>query len=376
MRAVLRRLSGLRLSPWQAAALLLLPLAAWAQPSDEPAPGREHHVTGGFTNRNPDAEPPARMDWLRWRWQAARAGLPPAPLREAPTVVPDLRFILANARAGSAMEPAVTWLGHATALLQVGGLNLLTDPMFSDSTSALPLAGARRAQPPALQPGQLPRVDVVLLSHDHAGHLDLPSLRALAAQPGGPPLAVVPLGLAGVVRSTGVAQVVELDWWQAHQIGEVELVLTPAQHWSGRGLLDRNSTLWGGFAVFAPQAQLFFVGATGYASDFVAIRERFAARQRGSGFDLALLPIGGYEPRWYQRTHRVNPEEAVRLHQDLGAKRSLGVYWGSFELGDEALDEPPLALAAARRKAGVRDNDFFVMAIGQTHRLPRRPAPE
>jgi N-acyl-phosphatidylethanolamine-hydrolysing phospholipase D len=144
------------------------------------------------------------------------------------------------------------------------------------------------------------------------------------------------------------------------------------QHWSGRGLHDRLKTLWGGFAVFGPSLHLFHAGDTGYSKDFADVRERFAGRQREGGFDLALLPVGAYEPRWFMTTQHVNPEEAVKIHRDLGAKRSLGIHWGTFQLTDESLDAPPAALAAARKAQGVADDDFFLLAIGQTRRLPRR----
>ena len=157
--------------------------------------------------------------------------------------------------------------------------------------------------------------------------------------------------------------------------GPVEFVLTPVQHWSGRTLTDRLETLWGGYAAFAPDLHLFFAGDTGYSPDFKDIAQHFAARQgreQGGGFDIALIPVGAYEPRWFMKSQHVNPQEAVQIHRDLGAKRSLGMHWGTFELTDEALDEPPRALAAARKAQGVPDEDFFVMAIGETRKLPRR----
>jgi N-acyl-phosphatidylethanolamine-hydrolysing phospholipase D len=149
----------------------------------------------------------------------------------------------------------------------------------------------------------------------------------------------------------------------------------PAQHWSGRGLADRMKTLWGGFAVFAPDCHLFFAGDTGYSRDFEDIRERYATRQgagAGGGFDVALLPIGAYEPRWFMATQHVNVHEALKIHRDLRAKRSLGVHWGTFELTDEPLDEPPRALASLRSAQGLAEEDFFVLAVGETRRVPRR----
>jgi N-acyl-phosphatidylethanolamine-hydrolysing phospholipase D len=199
----------------------------------------------------------------------------------------------------------------------------------------------------------------------------------LAAQAGGPPLFVVPLGLKRWFASEGITSVVELDWWQSHKLGEVEVVLTPVQHWSGRSLGDRMETLWGGYALFAPQLHVFFAGDTGYSKDFADIRARFADRQgaaAGGGFDIALLPIGAYEPRWFMHEQHVNAEEAVRIHLDVGAKASLGIHWGTFELTDEPLDEPPQKLAQARRSLNVPDSSFFTLAVGQTRQLPPRRA--
>jgi N-acyl-phosphatidylethanolamine-hydrolysing phospholipase D len=177
------------------------------------------------------------------------------------------------------------------------------------------------------------------------------------------------------MHDVGIHNVVELDWWQAHRLGAVEVVLTPVQHWSGRSLSDRMRTLWAGYALFAPEAQLFFSGDTGYSPDFADIRARFADRQgaaQGGGFDLALIAIGAYEPRWFMKEQHVNPAEAVQIHLDLNAKRSLGVHWGTFELTDEALDQPPRALAEARRAAGLADEAFTVLPIGGTLRVPPR----
>jgi len=220
----------------------------------------------------------------------------------------------------------------------------------------------------------------VLISHNHYDHLDEASVRTLAAQGGSSPLFVVPLGLAAWFRQRGITRVIELDWWQGHALqtsqGEAELVLVPAQHWSARGLRDRMKSLWGGFALFAPDCHLFYAGDTGYSRDFSDMRERFAGRQggaQGGGFDIALLPIGAYEPRWFMQTQHVNVEEALKIHADLGAKRSLGVHWGTFALTDEPLDEPPRELATRRAALGLAAPDFFTLAVGQTERLAPRP---
>ncbi|MFM7784334.1 MAG: MBL fold metallo-hydrolase, partial [Gammaproteobacteria bacterium] len=306
-----------------------------------------------------------------------RNGLPPAPSTPTPVVPAEVEFLQRNAVATSAMEPTVTWIGHASVLAQFSGLNVMTDPVFSQRASPVSFTGPMRAQPPGLTLAQLPRIDVVLVSHNHYDHLDEASVQALNAQPGGAPQFVVPLGLKAWFAERGITRVVELDWWDSHRLqgpaGEVEVVLTPAQHWSGRTLADRLATLWGGFAVFGPDLHFYYSGDTGYSPDFREIRRRFAARQTAGGFDIALIPVGAYEPRWFMREQHVNPEEAVQVHLDVGARRSMGVHWGTFNLTDEALDEPPRALARALQAKGLGPDNFFLLAVGETRRLPRRP---
>ena len=330
----------------------------------------------GFQNNYNRFEPKGLGDLIEWRWNAWREGLPPPPQEPTPRLAPDTAFTNANAIAGSQMQPAVTWIGHASVLLQIGGSNILADPVFSERVSPLPFIGPKRHVPPGLAIEELPHIDAVLISHNHYDHLDEASVRQLAAQAGGPPLFVVPLGIKAWLADNGIDHAVELDWWQSVQVGSVDIVFTPAQHWSGRGLGDRMQTLWGGFALFASDFQVFFSGDTGYSKDFADIHARFAARHGGPdrGFDLALLPVGAYEPRWFMRTQHVNPDEAVQIHIDLKVERSIGVHWGTFVLTDEALDEPPRALAAARAKRGVGEAAFSVMAIGETRRFePRAP---
>lgn len=347
-------------------------------------PSKKHHRPGGFQNNDDSFRPKSLREVLRWRWQAWRAGAPYPSTTPIPVVKPDLDFIHANARAGLAMQPAMTWIGHITVLAQFGGLNVLTDPVFSERCSPVQWAGPKRQTPPGLTPSQLPRIDVVLLSHSHYDHLDEGSVKALAAQAGGPPLCIVPLGLKPWLAQRGIHHAVELDWWDEHVIesgashARVAITLTPAQHWSSRTALDAMRTLWGGFAVRAPDCQLFFAGDTAYSKDFADIGQHFASEQtpaQGGGFDIALLPIGAYEPRWFMKDQHCNPAEAVQIFQELGAKRALAVHWGTFQLTDEALDEPPRALASALLAERISKQDFRVLAIGQTWRLPpRKPA--
>ena len=367
-RAAAAVLVGLALS--SAAALAQQAQHTQRAPASAPP---SHHRPGGFQNNYLDFAPRGLADFLRWRWNAVRQGLPPAPSQPTPAVAPDLAFIASNAKAGAAMQPAVTWIGHATVLAQVGGLNILTDPMLSERASPVSFAGPRRAHPPGLTLAQLPRIDLVVISHNHYDHCDAPTLQALHAQAGGPPQFLVPLGLKTWANELGINKVIEMDWWQQHRMGAVEVVMTPMQHWSGRSLNDRMQSLWGGWAVFAPDAHLFFAGDTGYSRDFADIAVRFADRQGGGGgFDIALIPVGAYAPRWFMKEQHVDSDEAVRMHRDLNAKRSLGIHWGTFELTDEPLDEPPRALAGAMQRAGLTEDQFFLLALGQTRKLPQR----
>src|SRR5271170_2347831 len=216
-------------------------------------PPKSHHTREGF--RNNYAGPVTRplRDVLRWQISRIRNHLPPAPTIPTPQQVADIDFVHGNAEAGPLMIPALTWIGHATALVQASGLNVLTDPVFSHRVSPVQFLGPARAQPPGIAIADLPRIDVVLISHNHYDHLDRRSVRALARQSGGAPRFLAPLGIKSWLERQGIAEAVELDWWEhyAHACPDgrsVDFHLTPAQHWSGRTLSDRNKTLWGAWA--------------------------------------------------------------------------------------------------------------------------------
>jgi N-acyl-phosphatidylethanolamine-hydrolysing phospholipase D len=358
-------------------ALLGILLSGCATVNDDFNPAKKHHRPDGFQNNYTSATDKSSSDF--WRWQRERwlAGLPKPPQKLTEVVAPDLKFVSTNH--GAKQEPAITWIGHATMLVQMGGLNILLDPVFSERASPVSFAGPKRYQAPGIALKDLPPIDLVLLSHNHYDHLDRASVIALNAQAGGPPRFIVPLGVKKWMAAEGISNVEQLDWWDQTRVktarGEVEVHFTPVQHWSARGLNDRRATLWGGFAVFAPEFHLYFSGDTGYSKDFIDTRQHFAARQTpalGGGFDMALIAVGAYEPRWFMKEQHVNPEEAVQIHLDLGAKRSIGVHWGTFDLTDESLDQPPKDLAAARAAKGLPQEAFDVMAVGQTLKLPKR----
>lgn len=341
---------------------------------------KAHHTAEGFQNNYTGTVNKSFGELIRWQRERQAAGLPKPPDAPTPTQAPDLAAIKAYVSTPQT-DPAMTWIGHASMLVQAGGLNVLTDPIFSKRASPISLIGPERKHPPGLQLADLPVIDVVLISHNHYDHLDRPSVLDMASRSeaaGKPTLFIVPLGMKSWFADLRINNAIELDWWDKHVYKGVEFNFTPVQHWSARSLGDRSQTLWGGYAVFAPDLHWYFAGDTGYSKDFADTAARFADRHidtRGGGFDIALIPIGAYQPRWFLAEQHIDPPEAVQIHRDLGAKRSVGIHWGTFELSDESLDQPPRDLATAARAKGLAAQDFTVMAIGETRRLPRRRAP-
>jgi N-acyl-phosphatidylethanolamine-hydrolysing phospholipase D len=318
-------------------------------------PAKPHHAASGFRNNYPH---PEKGGFWKWKWEQWRAGLPRRP---------EGGYHFEVAKADLSKNPSVTWVGHATLLMRIGGLNVLTDPHFSERASPLSFAGPKRVVPAVPALNELPHIDAVVLSHNHYDHLDLDSVTRLAAQPGGSPRFFVPLGLKDWFKRRGIEDVVELDWWESLQFKGLEIHFVPVQHWSRRTFTDENQTLWGGWVLRHPQLTFFFAGDAAYSRDFADIRAKFG------GFDLAALPIGAYEPRWFMKIMHMDPAEAVQVHKDLNARQSVGMHWGTFEgLTDESLYEPPERLAQERRRAGLTERDFFVMKHGETRALGPR----
>jgi L-ascorbate metabolism protein UlaG (beta-lactamase superfamily) len=259
---------------------------------------------------------------------------------------------------------AVTFIGHSTFLLQLPGLNILTDPIFSDRAGPFGWAGPKRARPPAMTMGQLPRIDVVLVSHCHYDHLDLASLQALTRAHR--PLIVTMLGNKAWLERHGVRNVVELDWWQSHAASGIGFTGTPAQHFAARSPWDRNQTLWGGFALNTSAGRIYFAGDSGFCPGFAEIGARLGP------FDLSLIPIGAYEPRWFMEPVHMNPDESVRAHLAVRSRRTIGMHFGTIQLTDEGIDAPLQALAAARTAHGVANADFITFNFGETRRFAPR----
>jgi N-acyl-phosphatidylethanolamine-hydrolysing phospholipase D len=317
-----------------------------------------HHTPEGFRNNYPH-DP--KQSFLLWQWERLSNGLPPAP-PPGGWQIPHAKTDAAALRANTS-EPTLTWIGHSAFLLQLGGVNVLVDPHFSERASPVQFAGPQRFGPLPIDVVELPRIDVVLVTHNHYDHLDLGSVRRLAAMPAGSPLFLVPLGLKAWFNGEGIMRVEEYDWWQSRSEGPLRFTLVPVQHWSKRTLWDTNRTLWGGWVIEGAGLKLVHAGDLGYSQDARDIGDRLGP------FDMALIPIGAYAPRWFMKAMHVNPAEAVQLRADLRARRAVAMHWGTFQLTDEPLDEPPAVLAAQRIAAGLSQEDFDVMKIGETRRI-------
>lgn len=255
----------------------------------------------------------------------------------------------------------VTFIGHSTFLIQTAAGNVLTDPMYSQRAGPFNVFGPRRVRQPAVLFDELPPISIVLLSHNHYDHCDLRTLRMLADRFN--PLVVTPLGNGPLVRTTGIDRVEELDWWQEGKAATLPITLTPAQHFSARGPFDRNRALWGGFTLVTGGARMFFAGDTGYAPFFRDIRRRLGS------IDLALLPIGAYEPRWFMKDVHMNPAEAVQAHLDLESSQSVSMHFGTFQLTTEGIDEPVRALEAACRSRNIPPSRFRTLDFGESLRM-------
>jgi N-acyl-phosphatidylethanolamine-hydrolysing phospholipase D len=320
-----------------------------------PKPGAPaHHLERGFRNLDPDyARPDA---WTRWRFvvpHLLRTTF--ARRRLALPVVPnDGRTLRANPPG-----PTITWVGHSTLLVQLDGVTLLTDPQWSDRASPWARVGPGRVTPPGLRFEDLPPIDLVLISHDHYDHLDEPTVRRLWQAHR--PRFLAPLGFRAWFAARGIDAVEELDWWEERAVKGLRLVCVPAQHWSARTLWDENRRLWSGWAVLGRDRRLYFAGDTGYyAPLFEAIGRRLGP------FDLAAIPIGAYRPAALMARSHTTPEQALRVLEDVRGRRLVPIHWGTFDLAQEPLAEPPARLEAEARRLGVPAERLWILRHGET----------
>lgn len=298
---------------------------------------------------NPDA-PQVRgfLDLLRWK-RTSR----PEPW---PGFVADVEPSIPVARVEGGGQ-RTTLVNHSTVLLQQRGSNILTDPIWSERASPLSWIGPRRHRKPGVAIMDLPPIDLVLISHNHYDHLDLQTLRQLAARGGS--TFVVPVGVGRLLRSEYINPVIELDWGESYSFPSLTIHCVPAMHFSSRGISDRNRTLWCGYMIESSERLVYFAGDTGFGTHFAQIREVFGSPQ------LALLPIGAYEPRWFMSPVHMAPDEAVRAHDILGAKTSIAIHHGTFQLTDEGIDTPVKQLLAY-----APDHPFLVLKNGQFADIP------
>ena len=308
---------------------------------------------------NPDAPDTDRGLGDVLRWQRASLG-------KAKSVWPAQVPVTQVVPEASVTGLRATLVGHATVLVQMQGLNLLTDPVWAERASPLSFAGPKRVNAPGIDLAQLPPIHAVLLSHNHYDHLDLHALKHLHAVHAMP--IFTPLGNDALLRKhiPGV-DVRAGDWGDRFECGGAEITVVPAQHWSSRGVRDRRMALWGGFMVRNGAGLVYFAGDTGYGDGRI-----FKALRRDHGQpDLALIPIGAYEPRWFMAAQHVNPAEAVSIMLDLGARQALGIHWGTFKLTDEGWEAPRLALTAALAAHGLPRDRFVAGLPGDRLDVPR-----
>jgi N-acyl-phosphatidylethanolamine-hydrolysing phospholipase D len=325
---------------------------AAAQPGGDVLGPAPRDAAGRF--RNPDGGGPGAPLSVTLPFFARRAfGFLRSP-EGAPERVPDALEELAHHS-----DATVTWIGHATALVRQGDVRWLTDPTWSERAGPGGLLGARRFVAPGLALAALPPLDFVVISHNHYDHLDLPTLVELhRLQPG--VRFFVPVGNGSLLRSEGIDDVRELDWGESAEVRSVRVHCLPSEHWSRRGPFDANAALWSSWAVIGAGRRVYFSGDTGAFAGFAAIGRRLGP------FDLALLPIGAYEPAAMMRPVHLNPEEAVEAGRALAARRILGIHWGTFDLTDEPIAEPPERFRRAARAAGLGDDRGWVFRIGET----------
>jgi L-ascorbate metabolism protein UlaG (beta-lactamase superfamily) len=321
-----------------------------------PVPGAPaHHRERGFANTSPSYAPASF--WVRVGFFMSRVWATTFSPRTAnlPVVASDTGAIRGNPGAAT-----VTWVGHSTLLVQLDGVNILTDPHWSERASPVGFAGPRRVTPPGLKFEDLPPVHLVLISHDHYDHLDEATVRRLAATHR--PRFLVPLGLKAWLADLGITDVEELDWWESRAVRGLTLTCVPAQHFSGRAPWDRDQRLWGGWVVAGRAKRLYFAGDTAYYGGLKEIGARLGP------FDLAAVPIGAYVPPTVMGSSHTTPEEALRVFADVRGRSFVPIHWGTFDLAEEPIDEPPARLLAEARRLGLDPERVWILKHGETRR--------
>lgn len=251
----------------------------------------------------------------------------------------------------------ITFINHTTFLIQFNGVNILTDPVWSKRVSPFSWAGPKRVAEPGIRLEDLPRIHLVLLSHNHYDHLDINTVRVIAGAHH--PRFVVPLGVKAYLDQHGISNVVEMDWWQKEKFESIEINAVPAQHFSGRGMFDRDKTLWCGYTLEAGERRIYFAGDTGYNTQtFKDIAKHFKS------FDISIIPIGAYMPRWFMSPIHISPEEAVKIHLDTNSKKSIASHFGTFPLADDGYEDPINDLRTALATHDLPEKEFIILKNG------------
>jgi len=333
---------------------ILLSLPVGSAEAADPLPDTNTHILKhGFRNTNPAFAPPGT--WERMKYIAVRSW--------ATTVHPRSVNLPRAENDGSRLKnnrtaATVTWVGHSTLLIQLDGVNILTDPQWSDRASPVTFAGPKRLMLPGMAFEDLPPIDLVIISHDHYDHLDLETVRQLDEVHR--PIFLVPLGFKAWFAEIGITAVEELNWWESREIEGLTVTCLPAQHFSGRSLWDRNQRLWSSWAVAGGTKRIFFAGDTGYYSVFKEIGNRLGP------FDVAAIPIGAYLPRAIMKMTHLTPEEALQLFTDIRGQCFVAIHWGTFDLTEEPIEEPPQRLEAEAKRLGLDLAKVWVLKHGET----------
>ena len=334
---------------YTAGVLLIMPIFLTAQEIKKPA----HHIKDGFTNPFPTWEQKGFGDFLQWSViERIKGNKPPRPDQyEFEVVKNDGKFLRSNRD-----QYTVTWIGHSTLLMQLQGLNILTDPIWSERCAPFQFIGPRRQVAPGLAMEDLPEIDIVLISHNHYDHLDRLTLKAL----GNKPFYLVPLGIGKFLESIDITNYEELDWWDSIKINNINFGCTPAQHFSNRTPFNSNKTLWCSWVISGRDQNFYYAGDTGYFPGFKEIAAKYGP------FDMAAIPIGAYLPRWFMRPVHLSPPEAVQAFLDLQADIFIPIHWGTFELADEPLDNPPAVLREEIKRLNLDLDKFWILKHGET----------
>jgi L-ascorbate metabolism protein UlaG (beta-lactamase superfamily) len=319
-------------------------------------PPSDHYDGERFFNPEDRARPAAHVNAARFfnRWATGKGRA------KWPDGVPVTSTVPPRRVEGGRM--LVTWIGHSTVLVQTAGRNILTDPIWSERASPFAFVGPKRVRAPGVRFEDLPKIDLVLVSHDHYDHMDLPTLKRLWARDR--PLIVTSLGNDTILKRAGV-EAKAADWGAAIRAAGAEILVERVHHWGSRWGTDRNRALWSGFTVRLPGGNLFFAGDAGYGGGTWASE----AAKHGP-YRLAILPIGAYEPREVMRSNHMDPDEAVDAFRRLGARSALGVHWGTFQLTFEPIGDPPRRLAAALKREGIAPRRFLATQVGRTFEVP------